>query len=108
MPIEYGQTVVITGASSGIGRASALRLDQAGFRVLAGVRNATDAGALAASASNRLTTFELDVTDPKAIARTVQMVGDISPDDGLHGLVSNAGISLGGPLEITSLDSLRQ
>ncbi len=108
MPIERGQTVVITGASSGIGRASALRLDQAGFRVLAGVRNAAHAEALSASASSRLVTLEMDVTDPKEIARGVQMVNDISPDAGLHGLVSNAGISVGGPLEITSLESLRQ
>ncbi|HZQ49813.1 MAG TPA: SDR family NAD(P)-dependent oxidoreductase [Candidatus Dormibacteraeota bacterium] len=108
MPIEHGRKVVVTGASSGIGRASALRLDQSGFRVLAGVRNAADAGALAATASNRFTTFEMDVTDPKAIARAVQTVNDVSSDAGLHGLVSNAGISLGGPLEITSLESLRQ
>ena len=103
-----GKAVIITGASSGIGRASALRLDQVGFRVFAGVRNRADAETLTTAASSRLSTVELDVTDPKTIAGAARMINDVTAEAGLQGLVSNAGVSLGGPLEITSIESLRQ
>ena len=62
------KSVVITGASSGIGRASALRLDRDGFRVFAGVRTRADAETLNAVASPRLTAVQLDVTEPESIA----------------------------------------
>ena len=57
------KTVVITGASSGIGRASALALDRNGFRVFAGVRKEADGDALRRSASDALTPIFIDVTD---------------------------------------------
>ena len=100
------KSVVITGASSGIGRASALRLDRDGFRVFAGVRTRADAEALNAVASPRLTAVQLDVTEPESIAGAVQLIDQNRR--GIYGIVSNAGISPGGPLEITSVENLRR
>jgi NAD(P)-dependent dehydrogenase (short-subunit alcohol dehydrogenase family) len=59
---EFG-AVLITGASTGIGRATALRLDRLGFRVFASVRSAQDAESLRSDVSERLTPIQLDVTD---------------------------------------------
>jgi len=67
----HNQTVVITGASSGIGKATALHLDQLGFRVFAGVRNEADLHALKAEASDALTPIFLDVTDEDSIETAV-------------------------------------
>lgn len=102
--------VLITGASTGIGEATALRLDKAGFRVFAGVRKAADGERLKAKASDRLQIVEpLDVTDTEQVAagaRTVEeALGDSEP---LRGIVNNAGIGLGGPLETIALDDLRR
>lgn len=99
--------VVITGASSGIGRACALHLDKLGFRVFAGVRKAEDAGTLKAEASPRLTTVWLDVTDGTSITEAAAVVATAVKDDGLSGLVNNAGIAVAGPLEFLPIDELR-
>jgi NAD(P)-dependent dehydrogenase (short-subunit alcohol dehydrogenase family) len=100
--------VVITGASSGIGKACALRLDELGYRVFAGVRRAEDAERLAHAASNRLVPLMLDVTDPEAIRVAVERVGEALGAEPLVGLVNNAGIAVGGPLEFVPLDDLRK
>ena len=65
---KYG-AVVITGTSTGIGRATALALDRLGFHVFAGVRKETDAKSLANEASSRFTPVFLDVTDTDSIAK---------------------------------------
>ena len=61
------KSVVITGSSSGIGRACALMLDRNGFRVFAGVRKEADGDALRAVASESLTPVHIDVTDAASI-----------------------------------------
>jgi NAD(P)-dependent dehydrogenase (short-subunit alcohol dehydrogenase family) len=68
--------VVISGASTGIGRSCALHLDRLGFHVFAGVRRAADAHALTQVASPRLTPIVLDITDPGAVAAARQAVSD--------------------------------
>ncbi len=100
--------VLITGASSGIGRACALDLDARGFHVFATVRRAADARSLAAEASPRLRTLRLDVTDPASIAAAAATMGEASGSDGLWGLVNNAGIALAAPLEAMPLDDFRR
>ena len=101
-------SVVITGASTGIGAACALALDRLNFRVFAGVRKRTDGEALQAQASARLRPFQLDVTSADDIAAALNfLVGEVG-DTGLTGLVNNAGIGVVGPLEIVSLDELRR
>ena len=101
------RSVVITGASTGIGEACALRLDRAGFRVFAGVRRDADAQALRAKASARLTPVTLDVTDAATIAQTLALVTDAVGPGGLSGLVNNAGVSGSAPLEYIPLQDLR-
>jgi NAD(P)-dependent dehydrogenase (short-subunit alcohol dehydrogenase family) len=95
---------VVTGASSGIGEACALRLDSLGFRVFAGVRKPVDGDALKSKASERLTPVILDVTSEESIAGAVRMVGDVP----LAGLVNNAGIIVAGPLELVPMAMWRK
>lgn len=97
-------SIVITGASSGIGEACALRLDRLGFRVFAGVRNPVDGEALQKKASERLTPVLLDVTSEHSIARAVRAVGDAP----LAGLVNNAGIVVAGPVELVPIAQWRK
>ena len=101
------KAVVITGASSGIGRACALRLDELGWQIFVGVRTQADAEALR-QASPRLTPLFLDVTQPDTIAASAQIVSEVVGPTGLFGLVNNAGIARGGPLEFLPIDELRR
>jgi len=100
-------TVVITGASTGIGEACALHLDALGFRVFAGVRKQADGEALKGRASARLAPVSLDVTDERSIAAAVETVARSAGDTGLAGLVNNAGIAVAGMLEFMPLAALR-
>ncbi len=100
------RSVLVTGASTGIGRATALRLDGSGWRVFAGVRRPEDAESLRGEGSERLTPVFLDVTEPEQIAAAAEQVERGSPD-GLHGLVNNAGVAIPGPLETIPLEDFR-
>jgi NAD(P)-dependent dehydrogenase (short-subunit alcohol dehydrogenase family) len=96
-------TVVITGASTGIGRATALRLARAGFDVLAGVRREADGAALRGE-DGRIEPVLVDVTDAGQVAGLAERVGGAP----LAGLVNNAGIAVAGPLEGIPLDDVRR
>jgi NAD(P)-dependent dehydrogenase (short-subunit alcohol dehydrogenase family) len=100
--------VVVTGASTGIGRATALLLDARGYRVFAGVRKDADARELSQDGSDRLTPVTLDVTDPDQIASARRQVAEAVGDQGLSGLVNNAGVGGGGPIEFMPLEELRR
>ena len=95
-------TVLVTGTSTGIGRACALELAGRGFRVLAGVRREADGEAVRALAPARIEPVLLDVTDREAIAALPALVGDE-----LAGLVNNAGLSRPGPIEHLPIDDVR-
>jgi NADP-dependent 3-hydroxy acid dehydrogenase YdfG len=99
--------IVITGASSGIGRATALQMDQQGCRVFAGVRKEVDGEALKKMASERLTPIPLDVTDDVSIATAVATITDATSGE-VSGLVNNAGLSLNGPLELVHVPDIRK
>jgi len=100
------RSVLVTGASTGIGRATALRLAGAGWKVFAGVRKEEDAASLRAEASERLAPVILDVTDADQIAAAAELIGRES-EGGLDGLVNNAGVAVPGPLETVPLEDLR-
>jgi NAD(P)-dependent dehydrogenase (short-subunit alcohol dehydrogenase family) len=103
-----GKIIVISGASSGIGRACALRLASRGFTVFAGVRAEKAAEELKRNARGSLTPVFLDVTDGDSIRLAVDVVKREAGEAGLQGVVNNAGISVAGPLEILPLDALRR
>jgi len=106
--MQNSKAVLVTGASSGIGKECALRLASSGFRVFAGVRKDQDGERLKAEASGSVTPVLLDVTDSASIARAAQSVSRALDADSLHGLVNNAGIAVAGPLEMLPLDALRR
>jgi len=100
--------VLVTGASTGIGKTCALELDQLGFQVFAGVRKQADADALCAGTSERLTPVFLDVVDDDSISAAVKMVAGKVGETGLMGLVNNAGVASAGPMEFLALDEIRR
>jgi NAD(P)-dependent dehydrogenase (short-subunit alcohol dehydrogenase family) len=100
--------VIVTGASSGIGKKCALYLDQSGYHVFAGVRNASDGEALTRAASPRLSPVFLDVTDSGTVAEAVRHVEQGLRELPLVGLVNNAGIVVMGPVEFLSPAELRR
>jgi NAD(P)-dependent dehydrogenase (short-subunit alcohol dehydrogenase family) len=93
--------VLVTGASTGIGEATAVHLRELGFEPVAGVRRDEDAERLGAQG---LRTVKLDVTDDAQVAAAREEVGD-GP---LAGLVNNAGVAVAAPLEFVPLDELRR
>lgn len=101
------RSVLVTGASTGIGRATALRLDRSGWRVFAGVRDPADGESLRAEGSERIVPVRLDVTEPEQIAAAAARVEEES-DGGLQGLVNNAGVAIPGPLETLPLEDFRR
>lgn len=101
-------SVLITGASSGIGASTALVLERAGMTVFAAVRDQADAAPLEAQSSDRLRLVTLDVTDADSIAAAVRTVTDHLGGAGLDGIVNLAGQGIPGPLEVLPIDQLRQ
>jgi NAD(P)-dependent dehydrogenase (short-subunit alcohol dehydrogenase family) len=98
------QIVLVTGASSGIGRATALHLASRGFRVYATMRTPEVSGAplleQARSESLPITVSQLDVTDPLSVARAVAAV--LADSGHIDVLINNAGVGDLGPIEMVS------
>jgi len=101
------RSVLVTGASTGIGRATALRLDADGWRVFAGTRDPADGERLRTAASDRLLPVTLDVTEPEQIAAATELI-EREAAGGLAGLVNNAGVAIPGPLETIPLEDFRR
>jgi len=91
--------VLITGASTGIGRDAALRLTAMGYQVYASVRKEEDAEALRQAASENLHPVFLDVTDSDSIAAALTCIEQDVGEAGLGALVNNAGVNVPGPIE---------
>src|SRR5262249_22002274 len=96
--------ILITGASSGIGEACAIRFPELGYTVFAGVRKPADGDALRAHSPANIKPVLLDVTLSDSIQGALAFIGD----EPLAGLVNNAGIALVGPLELISIDRWRR
>jgi NAD(P)-dependent dehydrogenase (short-subunit alcohol dehydrogenase family) len=105
--ITNEQTIVVTGASTGIGKATALHLDNLGFKVFASIRKEADGQALKIEASDELRPIFLDVTDGDSVAAAVDTVAKETGGE-LYGLVNNAGLSLNGPLELVPTSEIKQ
>lgn len=98
--------MLITGASSGIGLATAERLAADGYDVLAGVRRQEDAERLAALSSS-ITPVLLDVTNTEQIDQVAAMIDELAPR-GLYALINNAGIGVLAPVEATTAEDWRR
>ena len=106
-------TVLVTGASSGIGWATALAMAGRGWRVLAGVRQPVDGESLVQAAADggaagSVEWLSLDLLRPKDIAAAADHVRRVSQGTGLDGLVNSAGVALAGPLELLPVERLRE
>ena len=106
-PEDQRGSIVITGASTGIGQACAIHLDRLGFHVFAGVRKAQDGHFLKESTSGRISPLFMDVTDTVCLSAAAEIVEAETEGTGLSGLVNNAGIVVAGPIEFLSLNDIR-
>jgi short-subunit dehydrogenase len=101
------KTILITGATAGIGRHAALHLVDRGYDVIATGRNREALDKLRAESRGRLHVVRLDVTDAKSIAQAVVEVDGITGGRGVDVLVNNAGYGLAAPLEEVTDEDLR-
>jgi hypothetical protein len=102
------RSCVVTGASTGIGRAIARRLIAGGWHVFGSVRREADAAALRAEFCDKATPLVFDVTDEAAVqAGAAKVARALGPKARLGGLVNNAGIAVSGPMLHVPLADLR-
>jgi len=106
---SLSKSVVITGASSGLGKAAAIHLAGLGYRVFAGVRTKSSAAELSrvCPSTGELIPVMLDVTDAASIAHVGERVEQECHDTGLWAVVNNAGVSISAPLECVPMDVMR-
>lgn len=102
------KSVVVTGVSTGIGRATAQVLTRKGFHVFGSLRKPADMDALRTDLGQNFTPFLFDVTDEESVSRAAQIVREQLGGHTLAGLVNNAGIALAGPLLHQPMEEVRQ
>ncbi len=100
------KNVLITGASTGVGRATAIILSKNGYLVFAGVRNEQDGQALK-KLSQQIEPIILDVTKAEDIENTFRLISEKCRNNGLYALVNNAGINYIDPFENTQEERAR-
>jgi NAD(P)-dependent dehydrogenase (short-subunit alcohol dehydrogenase family) len=100
--------VLVTGSSTGIGKACALYLAKKGFSVIAGVRKPEDGKILEQAAGENLRGIQLDIAKSDSIIAATAEIAEITAESGLAGVVNNAGICVSGPMEFTSRDEWRK
>ncbi|KAA3646669.1 MAG: SDR family NAD(P)-dependent oxidoreductase [Chloroflexi bacterium] len=105
---KFSGNILITGASTGIGEACTLHMAKLGYRVFAGVRKEKDAERLQQQDSQKIVPVYLDVLNEKQIKQAVSQIAESVGDNGLQGLVNNAGIAVVGPLEYLPLEDIRR
>lgn len=97
--------VLITGASSGIGKTTAIKLAENGFKVFAGVRKPEDKTAVEAENSN-ITGVFIDVTNSESIKNAHEEIKKVT--DSLYALINNAGIAYAGAVECIPVDTIQK
>lgn len=102
------RSILITGASTGIGEACALHFDRAGWLVFAGVRRDEDGERLRAKGSKGVKPVLMDVADHASIQRGTAEIATALDGAGLTALVNNAGIAIGGPVEYLAVEEWRR
>jgi len=102
------QDALVTGASTGIGRAAVKVLTGRGWRVFAGVRKGADADSLRQEFGDRVAPLLFDVTDAAAVRAAADEIRTKLGGRTLKGLVNNAGMAIGGPLALQPLDEIRR
>jgi NAD(P)-dependent dehydrogenase (short-subunit alcohol dehydrogenase family) len=102
------ESVVVTGASTGIGAATARVLVKHGMHVFGSVRKPADAEPIRRALGDAFTPLILAVTAPAALRRGATLVEEQLAGRTLAGLVNNAGIGIGGPLSIQPLEEVRR
>jgi len=102
------RSVVVTGVSTGIGYAIAAELCRRGYQVFGSVRTKGQSDRLAHDLGTAFTPLAFDVTDAEAIRTAAALVRRATGDDGIFGLVNNAGISIPGPLSVQPPEILRR
>lgn len=100
------QSVLVTGASSGIGEATAVHLAHKGFRVFAAARRIEKLNELSGLGGGRITPLAMDVTDEDSIEKSLTEIA--AEGIKLFGLVNNAGVSVMGPFEQIPADEWRR
>ena len=101
--------VVITGVSTGIGYSSSKILCDSGYRVFGSVRKQEDAEKITSEFGANFIPLIFDVTDSKGIQENAQIVkGELIPGEALAGLVNNAGVAMGGPINLIDTDVFRK
>lgn len=100
------QSVLVTGASSGIGEAVAVHLAHKGFRVFASARRVEKLAPISSLAGGRITPLAMDVTDEQSIRDALETIAGQGVT--LFGLVNNAGVSVTGPIEEVPLEEWRR
>lgn len=99
------RNVLITGASSGLGKETALRLADEGYKVFAGVRKKEDKETLE-SLNSTISVVYLDITDDESVNKAFDEISN--QVDSLYAIVNNAGIVLAGPVEYIPVELLKQ
>lgn len=105
---KKSKSILITGTSSGIGYHAAQTFLENGYRVFGSVRKEEDAQRLEKEFGSRVTPLVFDVCDEEAVQKAVATVERELEDDGLGGLINNAGIAVGGPLLHLSKEVFRK
>lgn len=105
---QHKKTVVITGASSGIGRATVARMVQSGWRIVATVRKTEDGNRLHSDFGMNVTPVIMDVTNRASVAGAAEQVASLLQECGVDGLVNVAGVGKVRPVEYMTQDDLQE
>lgn len=108
MSVRNKKTVVITGASSGIGRSSVSRMVQSGWQVFATVRKTQDGDQLRSDFGTSVTPVTMDVTNRASVNAAAEHIASLLEDSGLDGLVNVAGVGKVRPVEYMTEDDLQE